>query len=286
MRGFLLSAGATVIVVAGALTVITLATYRNWWLIAALGGIALLISELYRKASRTIPRPGLPTVNIELRRPDDRVVLSAGTLEPPSRLADEDVELLVARVISGLSESRSDTQRTDAWALARQSLAATVREGNVAIGGPSQMRQGSVATVAVTISPDPAAGDALRKALSKYEQVSAQASPVSPVMRVMCDGDGFTVKALSAEDQLTIDGATWTFRVRAEQSGRRSLVITVQMRLSTDGTWISRPALSHEVHVTVAPAFVARRFIGDNWQWVMGVALGAAGTITAWQKLF
>ncbi len=148
------------------------------------------------------------------------------------------------------------------------------------------MRQGSVATVAIKISPDPAARDSLRKALSDYEQVSAQAGPVSPVMRVTCDGDGFTIKALSAEDQITIDGATWTFRVRAEQPGRRSLMVTVQMRISSDGTWISCPALSHDVHVTVAPAFVARRFFRDNWQWLAGVALGAAGTISAWQKLF
>ncbi len=72
------------------------------------------------------------------------------------------------------------------------------------------MRQGSTATIEVTVSPDPEAGDALREALSKYQQVSVETSPVSPVMRVTCDGDGFSVEGLSAEDQLTVEGATWT----------------------------------------------------------------------------
>jgi hypothetical protein len=280
MRRFLLSAGATVIIVAGTLAVIALAKSSHWWLILAVAGIAVVFS-----LGRAM---GTPSVRLRKRNRDlsiySKVPATVG-IEQPARLSNEDVELLAARMISGLLDSRSETRRIDAWALARQSLATTVRKGSVAIGGPSRMRQGSTATVEVTVSPDPAAGDALHEALSKYQQVSAETSPVSPVMRVTCDGDGFSVKALSADDQLTVEGATWTFRVRAEQSGQRSLLITLQMRLSSDGTWISRPALSHEVRVSVAPAFVARKLAADNWQWAIGVILGAAGTITAWQKL-
>jgi hypothetical protein len=27
------------------------------------------------------------------------------------------------------------------------------------------------------------------------------------------------------------------------------------------------------------------RFFRENWQWALGIALGAAGTVTAWLKL-
>jgi hypothetical protein len=147
------------------------------------------------------------------------------------------------------------------------------------------MRQGSSAIITVTVSPDPFSTDVLREALSGNSQVAIRPSAVSPVMRVTCTGDGFTVTPLSAEDQLTIDAATWKFQARADLAGRRTLFVTAHLRLADADAWVSRPALSHQMHVSVAPVFVAIRLWRANWQWALGLILGAAGTITTWQTL-
>ena len=175
--------------------------------------------------------------------------------------------------------------RFNAWHAARQRVEQTVRDGLVAIAGPSRMRQGSTSTVTVTVSPDPNSSDDLRQGLGDHEHVAVLASAVSPVMRVTCSGDGVTITPMSVEDQLVLDNASWIFRVRADQAGTRTLSISVNLRLPEEGGWISRPALSYTIDVSIAPVFVLMRFFRENWQWALGIALGAAGTVTAWLKL-
>jgi hypothetical protein len=97
--------------------------------------------------------------------------------------------------------------RFNAWHAARQRVEQTVRDGLVAIAGPSRMRQGSTSTVTVTVSPDPNSSDDLRQGLGDHEHVAVLASAVSPVMRVTCSGDGFTITPMSVEDQLVLDNA-------------------------------------------------------------------------------
>jgi hypothetical protein len=175
--------------------------------------------------------------------------------------------------------------RFNAWHAVRRTVERTVRDGLVAIAGPSQMRQGGTSTVSVTVSPDPNSADDLRQVLDDYEQVTVLASPVSPVMRVTCTGDDFTVTPMSELDQVVIDNASWIFRVRADSAGRRTLSISVNMRLPEEGGWITREALTYTIDVSVSPLFAIRRFLRSNWQWLLGILLGAAGTITAWIKL-
>jgi hypothetical protein len=219
----------------------------------------------------------MPSAPVELPTP----ALSASLLAPTEE--DEESRLPLAVAPPALSPGgRSDD---DAWDAARRALVNTVRQGLLGIGAPTRMRQGSSAIITVTVSPDPFSTDVLREALSGNAQVAIRPSDVSPVMRVTCAGAGFTVTPLSAEDQLTIDTATWKFQARAEQAGKRTLFVTAHLRLADADAWLSRLALTHEMHVSVAPVFIAGRLWRGNWQWAVGSVLGAAGTITTWQTL-
>ncbi len=108
-------------------------------------------------------------------------------------------------------------------------------------------------------------------------------SPVSPVMRVTCRGTGFTVQPLSAEDQLVVEGARWEFRVRADESGARTLLVGADLRLRDAEAWLSQPAIEHPIEVYVTPAFAVAKLWRANWQWLAGTGLGAAATISAWR---
>ena len=205
---------------------------------------------------------------------------SSSSSPPPVRAAD------------GEASPRRDpwwSPPRDAWSAARKARQEAVHDGAVSIGGPSRMRQGSTATVAVTVSPDAADMERLRQEMSAaHEHVAVLETPVTPVMRVTCTGDGFTVTPLAADDQVVaIDGgATWTFNVRADATGHRALLVVVHLRIPDPvGGWITRPAVEHAIHITVSPAAVTLRFFRTNWQWVAGTAFGAAGLIVAWGKV-
>lgn len=176
----------------------------------------------------------------------------------------------------------------DPW----QSLAETARRtwkiGAVGIGGPDRLQLGEVGRVAVRITATRGAVERLREELAQSENVVVEAIQTSPVMRVTCSGDGFEVTPLAADDQALLDnGATWTFRVKALATGLRTVEVFVSLRIpGPDGSWVTRQTLRHPIQVSVSSLSAVRHFASKNATWLIGTLLGAAGTITAWIKLF
>ncbi|HEX6933643.1 MAG TPA: hypothetical protein VF162_15965 [Streptosporangiaceae bacterium] len=164
----------------------------------------------------------------------------------------------------------------------------SVHPGVLAFNPPPEMQQGRAERIEVGIARSPELRDALTagfrgRGLPEVLQVDA-----APVMGVELRGSSFLIDALSPVEQLVVPLARWEFDVTPLKSGSQTLTLCVSIRIDSPfvtGGKIAVPVLERDIKIRVDVVYGTRRFVADNWQWLVGTAIGLGGGIAAWVAL-
>jgi hypothetical protein len=164
----------------------------------------------------------------------------------------------------------------------------SVHPGLLAFNPPPEMQQGRAERIEVGIARTPELRDALTagfrgRGLPEVLQVDA-----APVMGVELRGSSFQIDALSPAEQLVVPLARWEFDVTPLKSGSQTLTLCVSIRIDSPfvtGGKIAVPVLERDIKIKVDVVYGTRRFVGANWQWLVGTAIGLGGGIAAWVAL-
>jgi hypothetical protein len=182
--------------------------------------------------------------------------------------------------------ARSALQR-----LVADAMQATVAEGRILFNPPATMRQGVVERVEIAVAGSLDLDDALRKGLRGRGVPQFETINTSPFMAVkLTGGTGFSIERLTpTEEQLVAPTARWEFDVVPVRAGEQELHLSATMRIplpGRDDERITVPVIERKIKVQVDLVYSSRRFVGKNWQWLAGTAIGLGGAIAAWIELF
>jgi hypothetical protein len=164
----------------------------------------------------------------------------------------------------------------------------TVHPGLLAFNPPAEMQQGRVERIEVGIARSPELRDALTAGLRGRGVTEVLQVDAGPVMGVELRGSSFQVTALSPVEQIVVPMARWEFDVTPVRSGSQTLTLCVSIRIETPfpgGGQIAVPVLERDIHIRVDVVYGTRRFVANNWQWLVGTAIGLGGGIAAWVSL-
>ena len=144
-------------------------------------------------------------------------------------------------------------------------------EGMVLFDASTVMRQGQRERVVARLSQN--VDEDISKGLSDRGHLLIEPITVGTFMRVRLYGDGFEITALDDEEQVVAsDGFTqWAWDVLPTESGRRSLHLTVAVRVKVPGAndqSKSVPVRDKEVDVQVDPMWSLGQFVDKYWQWI------------------
>ncbi len=168
--------------------------------------------------------------------------------------------------------------------------------GSALFNPAEEMRQGQVYEVEVRVAP------VTEDEIEANEEIQAtltadleNGSPVivipvrvSTVMRARLSGTGFTIEALTEEEQIRDSSRPflrWMWQVRPEERGEQRLTLHISVVVNAEGMGDRTHTISEvrEVAVKGNPIYAVRTFLGSNWEWVAtGLILPAVGWI--WRK--
>lgn len=197
-----------------------------------------------------------------------------------------------AQPVQVLGQSPAHNQPTQLAPLAGEWISHvvkdTVRPGLLAFNPPSEMHQGRSERVEVGIARSPELRDALTAGFRGRGLPEVVHVDASPQMGVELRGSSFAIEALSAAEQLVVPLARWEFDVTPLRSGSQTLTLCVTIRIESpyvSGGRIAIPVFERDIRIKVDVVFGARRFVANNWQWLVGTAVGLGGGIAAWISL-
>lgn len=152
----------------------------------------------------------------------------------------------------------------------------SVTTGRFAFNPPTRMHQGQTERITVAVVRSQSLDKELLAALRGSGIPELASIRTSPLMTVQLRGhEAFDITALSESEQaVNTDAITgWEFDVCALRSGTQVLTAAVALRLPVEGhddVRSSLPVMERSVHIQVAPMYLTRRFLRNNWQWVVG----------------
>jgi hypothetical protein len=164
----------------------------------------------------------------------------------------------------------------------------TVHPGLLAFNPPQDMRQGHSERIEVGISRSPELRDALTAGFRGRGLPEVVHVDSAPLMGVELRGSSFMIEALSPVEQLVVPLARWEFDVTPLRSGRQTLTLCVTIRIDSphvSGGQIAVPVFERDIRIKVDVVYGTRRFVTNNWQWLVGTAVGLGGGIAAWITL-
>ena len=164
----------------------------------------------------------------------------------------------------------------------------TVHPGLLAFNPPSEMQQGRADRIEVGIARSPELRDALTAGLRGRGVTEIVQVDAAPVMGVELRGSSFQISPLSPVEQLVVPLARWEFDITPLRSGSQTLTLCVSIRIDTPfqgGGRIAVPVLERDIRIRVDVVYGTRRFVANNWQWLVGTAIGLGGGIAAWVSL-
>jgi hypothetical protein len=164
----------------------------------------------------------------------------------------------------------------------------TVHPGLLAFNPPSEMQQGRSERIEVGISRSPELRDALTSGFRGRGLPEVVHVDAAPLMGVELRGSSFMIEPLSPVEQLVVPLARWEFDVRPLKSGRQTLTLCVTIRIDSpyvSGGQIAVPVFERDIRIKVDMVYGTRRFVANNWQWLVGTAVGLGGGIAAWISL-
>ena len=164
---------------------------------------------------------------------------------------------------------------------------AALKPGLLTFNPPAVMIQGQWERIEVGIARSAEFREALTVGLRGRGEPQFEPINTSSVMSVELSGPAFMVRSFSPAEQLVPQTARWEFDVRPVRAGRQTLTLCVSMRVDSPLTGhIAVPVLERDIRIRVAVGFSARRFLVENWQWLIATGLGIGGVIAAWATLF
>jgi len=164
----------------------------------------------------------------------------------------------------------------------------TVHPGLLAFNPPAEMQQGRPERIEVGIARSPELRDALTAGLRGRGVTEVLQVDAGPVMGVELRGSSFQVTPLSPIEQLVVPLARWEFDITPLRSGSQKLTLCVSIRIDAPfpgGGRIAVPVLERDIRIHVNVVYGARRFVANNWQWLVGTAIALGGGIAAWISL-
>jgi hypothetical protein len=185
---------------------------------------------------------------------------------------------------------RSQTGQADD-ALSR-AVRAAVRPGLLAFNPPAEMTQGRRERVEVGIARSSEFREALAAGLRGRGEPQFEGVDTSSFMGVELKGASFEITPFSPLEQLVAPLARWEFDVVPCRAGQQTLTLCVSLRIDpVDSAWtsggrIAVPVLEREIRIRVDVGYGTRRFLANNWQWLIVTAIGLGGGLAAWLELF
>lgn len=164
-----------------------------------------------------------------------------------------------------------------------------VRPGLLAFNPPAEMVQGRPERVEVGVARSPELRAALAAGLRGRGTPQFVGVDTSAFMGVELRGSSFEIIPLSPLEQLIAPLARWEFDVTPTRAGLQTLTLCVNMRIdspATAGGRIAVPVLERDIRIRVDVRYGARRFVTNNWQWLIATVLGLGGALAAWIALF
>ncbi|MBN2043745.1 MAG: hypothetical protein JW757_01895 [Anaerolineales bacterium] len=170
-------------------------------------------------------------------------------------------------------------------------VVSSLPEGAALFNPAASMRLGKVYPVEVRVAPvsskeiedDEDVIATLTVGMEDNRPVVVIPLKVSTVMSARLTGESFTIKALSAEEQIRTPDqpyTSWVWEVRPEQTGEQRLTLHLSVIVNAEGmgdkTYTTNEV--REVEVEMNPLYLVSRFMGSNWEWVAtGVVLPFLG---------
>lgn len=173
-----------------------------------------------------------------------------------------------------------------------RAVRAAVRPGLLAFNPPAEMIQGRKERVEVGIARSPELESALAAGLRGRGELQFVGVATSSFMGVELKGASFEICPYSPFEQLVAPTARWEFDVRPYRAGLQTLTLCVCLRVDpvnpamTTGGRIAVPVLEREIRIRVDVAYGSRRFLVNNWQWLIATAVALGGALAAWVTLF
>jgi hypothetical protein len=169
-----------------------------------------------------------------------------------------------------------------------QAVRKAVRPGLLAFNPPAEMVQGRSERVEVGIARSPELRAALATGLRGRGALQFAGVDTSAFMGVELKGSSFDIIAFSPPEQLIAPLARWEFDVTPVRAGLQTLTLCVNLRIDspvTPGGRIAVPVLERDILIRVDVGYGTRRFVTNNWQWLIATALGLGGALAAWIAL-
>jgi hypothetical protein len=165
----------------------------------------------------------------------------------------------------------------------------TVHPGLLAFNPPSEMHQGRSERIEVGVARSPELRDALTAGFRGRGLPEVVEVDTAPLMGVELRGPAFAIEALSSTaEQLVVPLARWEFDVTPLKPGSHTLTLCVTIRVQSpyfSGGRIAVPVFERDIQIKVDVVYGTRRFVANNWQWLVGTAVGLGGGIAAWISL-
>jgi hypothetical protein len=156
--------------------------------------------------------------------------------------------------------------------------------GRILFNPPTSMRVGQKERIEARVSAD------LKSEISKG--LRGRGTPIierlniGRYMSVRLFGTNFDITALSHENQIVLEDqpTQWEWDVIPLGHGDQELFLSASVRVDIPdhGTeTVDYPVYQRRIRVSINPAYTAKRFVSENWQWligtlVLGSGLGAA----------
>jgi hypothetical protein len=165
----------------------------------------------------------------------------------------------------------------------------TVKPGFMIFNPPAEMTQGRKERVEVVITRSDDLHKELGSGLRGIGEPQFERIDVSLRMEVKLSGSAFEITSHSPPEQLLVPSARWQFDVLPCHASRQTITLNVSLRVGSKeivGGLKGVPVLERQVNIRVNMGFATRRFVINNWQWLIGTALVLSGTLAAWLAIF
>lgn len=166
---------------------------------------------------------------------------------------------------------------TDRFAEVDSALGELV-QGRIAFNTPERMRYHDSQSILLIASPSMDAdtlSTELRNRIANADSLDIASLQIAPIMEARLQGaPAFEIAALTPVQQPVSRSAPteWRWTVRAAQTGRHQLHLTIDAILTVGGERYPRSlhVLDRDIDVEVSAGQQISMFVGTNWQWLLG----------------
>jgi len=154
-------------------------------------------------------------------------------------------------------------------------------QGRIAFNTPERMQYGDSRSIALVASPSMDAdtlSSELRNRIGRADPVEVATLQIAPLMEARLEGaPAFEVTALTPVQQPVSRSASteWRWTVRAAQTGRHQLHLTINAIIAVGGERYPRSldVLNRDIDVEITAGQRIGMFLGTNWQWLAGTVV-------------